>query len=109
MVRYSASVEKGDVCVIQSTTNAEPLIRAIYEEVLRAGGHPVFNLTPPEAQPAFFELAGDDQLDYIADPVRWGYEEADVRFAIMADVNPRALSQVDPAKQTRAQRARKPL
>jgi aminopeptidase len=109
MVRYSAKVGRGDACVIQSSTVAEPLIQAVYEEILRAGGHPIFNLSPPEALPAFYELAGDEQLDYIADPVRWGYEQADVRIAIMADVNPRALSQADPARQTRAQRARKPL
>ena len=109
LVRYSARVERGDECVIQSTTNAEPLVQAVYEEVLRAGGRPTFNLAPVEALPAFFELAGDDQLDYIAEPVRWGYQEADVRIAIMADANTRSLSQADPAKQTRAQKARKPL
>jgi aminopeptidase len=109
LVRYSAGVRKGDQCVIQSTTNAEPLVQAVYEEVLRAGGFPVFNLSPVEALPAFFDLAQEDQLEYVADPVRWGYEQADVRIAIMADANTRALSQADPAKQTRAQKARKPL
>ena len=109
LVRYSANVQKGDECVIQSTTTAEPLIQAIYEEVLRAGGNAIFNISPSEALPAFYELAEDEQLEYIADPVRWGYEQADVRFAILADANPRALSQADPAKQTRAQKARKPL
>ena len=109
MVRYSAKVKKGDKCVIQSTTAAEPLIQALYEEVLRAGAHAVFNISPTEALPAFFELADDDQLDYVADPLRWGYEEADVRLVAMADANTRALSQADPAKQTRAQKARSPL
>jgi aminopeptidase len=109
LVRYSANVQPGDRTVIQSTTVAEPLVMAIYEEVLRAGGYPVFNIAPDDAQVAFYELANDEQLDYVADPVRWGYEEADVRIMAMADVNTRALSQVDPAKQARAQRARKPL
>jgi aminopeptidase len=109
LVRYSAKVQKGDKCVIQSTTIAEPLIQAVYEEVLRAGAHAVFNISPSEALPAFFDLAEDEQLDYVADPVKWGFEEADVRIAIIADANPRALSQADPAKQARAQKARKPL
>jgi aminopeptidase len=109
LVGYSAGVKPGDQCVIQATTNAEPLVQAVYEEILRAGGLPVFNLSPVEALPAFYELAGDQQLEYVADPVRWGYEQADVRIAIMADANTRALSQADPAKQTRAQKARKPL
>jgi aminopeptidase len=109
LVRYSTAVKPGDKCVIQSWTVAEPLVMAVYEEVLRAGGHPVFNLAPNEAQEAFFELANDEQLEYVADPVRWGYEEADVRIVAIADVNTRALSQADPAKQARAQKARKSL
>jgi aminopeptidase len=109
LVRYSAKVKPGDTCAIRSSTNAEPLIQAVYEEVLKAGGHPVFSLTPVEALPAFYDLANDEQLDYIPDPVRWVYETADVGFAIMADANTRALSQVDPAKQSKVQKARKPL
>jgi aminopeptidase len=109
LVRYSAKVKPGDKCAIRSTTNAEPLIQAIYEEILRAGGHPVFSLSTVEALPAFYDLAGDDQLEYVPDPVRWAYEVADVGFAIIADANTRALSQVDPAKQAKVQKSRKPL
>ena len=46
LVRYSTKVSKGDVCVIQSTTTAEPLVQAVYEEVLRAGGLPIMQLSP---------------------------------------------------------------
>ena len=59
LVQYSTRVQKGDVCVIQSTTAAEPLVQAIYEEVLRAGGLPVMQLTTSGAQAAFYELASD--------------------------------------------------
>ena len=109
LVRYSAKVQPGDVTVIQSSTIAEPLVMAIYEEVLRAGGHPVFNLTPEGAQASFLELASDEQLDFVAPPQRWGYEEADVRIVAMAEANTRALTRADPTKQSRAQKARKPL
>jgi aminopeptidase len=109
LVRYSTKVQPGETCAIRATTNAEPLVQAIYEEVLRAGGHPFFVLSPVEALPAFFELASDEQLDYVPEPMRWPYETADVAFAIMADANTRALSEADPAKQSRVQKARKPL
>src|SRR3954451_13239542 len=92
LVRYSTKVKPGDVTVIQSTTVAEPLVQAVYEEVLRAGGNPVFQITPEGAQAAFFELATDEQLDFIAPPQRWTYSESDVRIAIMAEANTRALS-----------------
>ncbi|HEY6779566.1 MAG TPA: aminopeptidase, partial [Thermoleophilaceae bacterium] len=107
LVHYSTKVQPGDVCVIQSTSAAEVLVQSIYEEVLRAGGLPVMQLTTDEAQSAFFALASDEQLDWVAPPVEWTAEHADVRIVAMADVNPKALSQADPKKQARAQRARK--
>lgn len=109
LVRYSTAVKAGDVCVIQGTTPAEPLVQAVFEEVLRAGGLPVVQLAPEGAQAAMFELASDAQLDFVPPPARWAAEEADVRIAIMSDANTRDLSQADPKKQARAQKARKPL
>jgi aminopeptidase len=109
LVRYSTRVQKGDVCVIQSTTAAEPLVNAVYEEILRAGGHAVMNLSTEDQLASFFDLAGDDQLDWVSPTARWAAEEADVRIVLMADTNTRALSQADPKRQARAQKARKPL
>ncbi|GAC1320475.1 MAG: aminopeptidase [Thermoleophilaceae bacterium] len=109
LVRYSTKVGPGNVCVIQSTTTAEPLVQAVYEEVLRAGGLPVVQLTTEGALAAFYELASDEQLDWVAPPSRWAAEEADVRIAIMADANARALSRADPGRQARVGRARRPL
>ena len=109
LVRYSTRVQRGDVCVIQGTTTGEPLIEAVYAEVLRAGGLPVMQLTTEQAQARFFELASDEQLDWVQPPAEWAAEEADVRIVVLADANPHALSQADPAKQARAQRARRKL
>jgi aminopeptidase len=109
LVRYSTRVAKGDVCVIQSTTSAEPLVQAVYEEVLKAGGLPVMQMTSEGASAAFYSLASDEQLEWVAPPSQWAVEEADVRIAIMADTNARELSGTDPKKQARSQQARKPL
>ena len=109
LVRYSTKVEKGDVCLIQSTTTAEPLVQAVYEEVLRAGGLPIMQLATEGASAAFYELASDEQLTWIPPTSKWAVENTDVRIAVMADANSRELSTVDPAKQARTQRARKPL
>jgi aminopeptidase len=109
LVQYSTQVKKGDVCIIQSTTTAEPLVQAVYEEVLKAGGLPIMQLSTEGAAAAFYDLAEDHQLDWIPPTATWAAENADVRIAIMADSNSRDLSQADPAKQSRAQKARKPL
>jgi aminopeptidase len=109
LVRYSTRVQPDDVCVIQSTTEAEPLVQAVYEEVLRAGGLPIMQLSTEGAAPAFYELANEKQLGWIPPTAEWAAENADVRIAVMADANTRALSQVDPKRQSLVQKARKPL
>jgi aminopeptidase len=109
LVRYSTKVQKGDVCVVQGTTTAEPLVLAVYEEVLRAGGLPILQMSPEEAPASFFKLASDEQLDWIPPTAEWSAENADVRIAVMADANSRALSGADPKRQARAQKARKGL
>jgi aminopeptidase len=109
LVRYSAKVTEGDVCVIQGSTVAEPLVQSVYEEVLRAGGLPIMQLTTEEAAAAFFRLASDEQLQWVPPTAEWAAENADVRIAIMAEANSRALSQADPKKQSLSQQARKGL
>jgi aminopeptidase len=109
LVRYSTRVGKGDVCVIQSTTPAEVLVQAVYEEVLRAGGLPILQMATEGAQAAFFDLASDEQLDWIPPTSEWMAENADARIAIMADVNARELSRTDPKKHARVSRARQGL
>jgi aminopeptidase len=109
LVRYSTRVREGDVCMIQSTTAAEPLVQAVYEEILSAGGLPIMQLSTDAAAAAFYKLASDAQLDWVPPTATWAAENADVRIAIMSEVNPRELSRADPKRQARAQKARKPL
>ena len=109
LVRYSTKVTKGDVCVIQGTTTAEPLVQAVYEEILQAGGLPIMQLTTEEAAAAFYRLASSEQLDWVPPTAEWAAEKADVRIVLMADANARALSHADPKKQARSQKARKGL
>ncbi len=109
LVRYSTKVGEGDVCVVQGTTAAEPLVLAVYEEVLRAGGLPILQMSPEDAMASIFALASDAQLDWIPPTTEWTTENADVRIVAMADENVRALSRVDPKRQARNQKARRHL
>ncbi len=109
LVEHSTRVAPGDVCLIEGEAAGECLIAACYEAVLRAGGNPIVAMTPGGSQASFFELASDDQLDWIAPTLRWAAEESDVRIRIMASQNTRELSQIDPARQTRRQKAMAPV
>jgi aminopeptidase len=109
LVRYSTNVQKGDVCSIAATTAAEPLVQAIYEEVLSAGGLPIMQLQTSGAQSSFYELASDAQLDWVPPTTEWTVENADVHISVMASLNTRELSNADPKKQARHQKARKQI
>jgi len=109
LVRYSTKVSEGETCVIEGPTAAEPLIAAVYEEVLNAGGHPIVTMSF-EGQPVtYYDLASEAQLDWVSPLSRWAAEESDCRIAIGADTNTRQLSRVDPARQTRRQAATREL
>src|SRR3954447_19857365 len=109
LVRYSTKVEKGDVCSIAASTAAEPLVQAIYEEILRAGGLPIMQLQTSGALASLYELASDEQLDWVPPTTAWEVENADVHISVLASLNTRELSQADPRKQSRVQKARKSI
>jgi aminopeptidase len=105
LVHYSCQVQAGDLCAVEGESGGEELIHAIYEEVLRAGGHPIVLMTPARALSSFFSLASDEQLDHVSPVARLVSEQADVRIRVLAPDNPRELSEVDPARQVHRQRA----
>ena len=109
LVGYSTKVGEGDTCLIGGPVAAEPLIEAVYEEVLAAGGYPVLAMSFDGQPESFFGGASDDQLEWISPLERWGAEEADCRIAIGADTNTRALSGVPPERQTKRQAATRTL
>src|SRR5437660_11052319 len=46
LVRYSTGVRRGELVSLHGPVLAEPLIVALYREVLHAGGHPVVYMGP---------------------------------------------------------------
>ena len=109
LVGYSTAVKKDDVCLIEGGVASEPLLQAVYEEVLKAGGHPVISMSMEGQQAAYFKHASDEQLEWVSPISRWATENADARIAVMATANTRDLSQVPPERQTLRQRAMQPV
>ncbi len=108
IVGYSLELQEGQTFVISSGVVAEPLVQALYEETLRAGAHPILDLSLQGTQSAFFGLASDAQLEWVSPPNKWAFDEADARIRILSDTNVRELSSVPPDRQTRRQRAMHP-
>jgi aminopeptidase len=105
LVGYSTKVGKGDVVVIDGESAAEPLLLAIYEETLKAGGNPILNVSFDGQAAAYFKHAGDAQLEWVSPFTEWVTDKADVRISVGASNNTRELSGVPPERQTRRQAA----
>jgi aminopeptidase len=109
LVNYSTEVREGDVVAISGDPLAQPLLLAVYEQVLRAGGRPIPMVGLDGVQEAFFALASDDQLEFVNPVQELIYSTVDVTIGVQAPTNSRALTGVDPSKQARVARARHPL
>jgi aminopeptidase len=105
LVGYSTEVKEGEVVSIDGESAAEPLLLAVYEEVLKAGAHPVMNVSLGGQGALYYKHASDAQLDWIPPTSEWLLDNADVRIAVGASTNTRELSGVPPQRQTRRQTA----
>lgn len=76
LVNYSLSVQPGERVYVQSTTLAEPLIREVYREILRAGGIPHIQMDMRDQDTIRLQESNAEQLAYV-DPV---YQKAMTEF-----------------------------
>ena len=109
LVNYSVAVRKGDVVTIQGNTASDPLVLCLYRAVLQAGGNPWVRLAPEDCEELFLKHASDAQLRYTSEFDRHIMSRVNARIGIWADVNTRALTNVDPTRQAAQSKARKPI
>jgi len=98
LVDHSAHIIPGDRVLIEATTAAEPLVRALYTTILIRGGHPHLQLSFPDEELVFFENANVDQLDFVPTFRKLAYDEFESRIRIHSDTNPKALTRIHPSK-----------
>jgi aminopeptidase len=109
LVDYSTAVQPGDRVLIGGATAAEPLLKAVYVKVLQAGGHPLMVPSLAGIDELLYQYASDEQLRHIPEPMKLITETYEVRIAIRADTNTKALSNVDPSKMVLRNRAQTEL
>ncbi|MEW6047773.1 MAG: aminopeptidase [Bacillota bacterium] len=109
LVRYSVSVKPGEPVLIQSSELAAPLVREVYREVLRAGGHPEVFAGLPGLAEVFLKEASDEQLAYVSPVRELTVDRYPVHVHIGAPHNVKELSGVDSKKQAARSRALAPL
>lgn len=109
IVGYSVEVKPGDRVLIRGVTAGAPLIKAVYAEVLRSGGHPFVTAQVPGIDEVLFKTASDDQLAYIHEPLKMIYENYEVQIVIDCSENTKALTNIDPSRILMYQKGRRPL
>ncbi|MFL5758318.1 MAG: aminopeptidase [Thermomicrobiales bacterium] len=109
LVGFSVVVEPGQTVAISGGVAGEPLLRAIYAEVVKRGGYPVMLPSFSGLNADLINHGTDEQLAYLSPVERFVREQADVAVFVIADTNTKALSGVDPARQSLWQGARREL
>ncbi|GAB4199842.1 MAG: aminopeptidase [Roseiflexaceae bacterium] len=77
---------------------AEPLVREVYREVLRAGGHPLLRISLESVEELLYQEASDEQLAYVPGIALHEIEQIDALLMIAAPENTKRLAQADPRK-----------
>ena len=98
LVDYCTSVKQGDRVIVSLDVAALDLGRAIYREVLRAGGEPFLRVSYPEQSADFIELATDPLL--ASEPAMQLAEirNADAFIRVIASDNATALAGLDTSR-----------
>lgn len=109
LTEYCVPIEAGQLVLINAGDVAEPLIEALYEAVLKRGGHPFVEVGLPNLREIFFRHANEEQLTYI-NPIDMAVIGAcDVFLSIRASSNTKQLTNVDPKRMAMRQQAGAPF
>lgn len=109
LVQYSVKVRRGDVVRIKGATVCEPLVEALYREILEAGGHPVVRLTAEACEEILLKRGKPYQLRRLDTFDLAEMQQVDGYIGIWGSDNTRALSNVDPRRQAMRQAASRPI
>lgn len=109
LIHYSAQIQPGDLVAIKGSTETVPMIQAIYQKVLEAGGHPNVFTEIPGLQELFYEFASEEQLTFVSPIEQLVIGEFDVTISVEGASNTKALSNIDPSRQARHRAARREL
>ena len=105
MITYCLEVHPGQRIALYGSTEAEPLLRELYREVLRAGGYP-YPFLGYEVYPSyggfddiFFKEASEGQLKHVFETDRMVRSSFEGMIIVRSSRNTRSLAGVPPERQ----------
>jgi aminopeptidase len=105
LVGYSARVRPGDLVTLETTTLGAPVMRDLYGAVLEAGAHPLPRIALEGMTENLLKHGNDEQLAWVNPARADDIESVDVRIVLDAPANTKRLSNIDPARHARRERA----
>ena len=109
IVSYSTGVKPGDLVSIACDPIAMPLLRAVYERVLAAGGHPSWSPASDDLRELLLTNGTDEQISFFSPIQMHEVETIDVMIKFWAETNTRRFNGVEPRRLATAAAARKPF
>jgi aminopeptidase len=98
LVRYCIRAREKQTVGVTAGTAAEPLLLAVYEELLKAGAYPAVRLQPDEMQDLFFRYGRKHHFTTVSPFLSACADCMDATIGIYSQTNTKALSAVEPAK-----------
>ena len=109
LVHYCLEIQKGDWLYISTTTLAEPLVREVYRQAVRAGANVETDLSFAERGRIFLEEAGEEQLQQPPPFHKHAMDHFNAYLYIRAPFNLREDQHADPTKMKIRQEAMAPV
>jgi len=108
LVNYSLEVKPGQIVRLSADPVAMPLAEAVYEAIVKAGGHPHVKIVPQEWQALMLQYGSDAQLAWSSPITEQEIERIDASVALWGGPNTKYLTSASPDKLALLSQARRP-
>ncbi len=98
LVRHSLRLRAGDLFIIRSGPSAAPLVKAVYQQAIKAGANTHVHLGLDGLSELFYKYASPRQLRYVSPLSLYEIKNATAQLSIISEENTKALTHVDPKK-----------
>lgn len=109
MANYSLGIKPGDQVWMTGEIAGVPLMEALYEQIIIAGGHVKTHVIPAGWDEIFFQHAKEAQLQHTCPFTLYEATHCDKRIRVIGPTNTRGLSHVDSKKQALVSKANQPI
>lgn len=109
LVEYCIDVQPNEPILIRAELETIPLLHAVYEKVLKAGGNPIIELIDDTFDELLFKHGNNQQLNFLSPAQQIYMETCAGLIGLRGKSNTRTLTNVDPKKQQLRQSAKSPL